>query len=202
MSPLAEPIYTAEEYLRLERVANHKSEFVNGRVYAMAGASSAHGAIIWNLARDIGAQIRGKPCRAWVTEMRVKVRPTGLYTYPDLAALRGAPPQYEDGHTDTLLNPTTIVEVLSESTEKYDRTAKFAHYQHLESLREYILIAQDQPHVERYVRDGEAWRLFMIVGVDASFTIETLGCTLALRDIYDGVDFSPPDAREPVLRSR
>lgn len=199
MPTLAHRIYTPDEYLRLERAADHKSEFVNGRIYAMSGASRDHNQIVFNLAREIGTQIRGRPCAAFVNDMRVKVPRTELYTYPDLVALCGEA-LLEDSHNDTLLNPSVIVEVLSASTASYDRGEKFAHYQSLDSLREYILISQNLPRVEQYVRTGELWMLNAINGLDASVSIETLGCTLALADIYERVEFPAVLEREPVLR--
>ncbi|HSU15029.1 Uma2 family endonuclease [Longimicrobium sp.] len=195
MSPLVQPVYTPDEYLRLERSAGHRSEFVNGRIYAMGGASHAHNLIVFNLAREIGAQLRGRPCEAYVNDMRVKVRQTGIYAYPDLVALCEEP-RFEDGDFDTLLNPTVIIEVLSESTEKYDRGEKFAHYRRLDSLREYILVSQDRQRAEKYVRDGEGWVLTEVSGAEASLTIETLGCTIALAEIYERVEFSAPADRE------
>jgi Uma2 family endonuclease len=194
MPPLAQPVYTAEEYLRLERLADHKSEFVNGRIYAMGGASHAHNLIVFNLAREIGARLRGRPCEAYVGDMRVKVHQTGLYTYPDLAALC-EPPRFEDRAVDTLLNPSVIVEVLSDSTEKYDRGETFAHYRRLESLREYVLVSQDRRRVEKFVRGGDGWVLTEVSG-DGVLTIETLGCTIPLDDLYDRVELPAPGERD------
>lgn len=189
MSPLAQPIYTPDEYLRLERAADHKSEFVNGRIYAMAGASRVHNRIVFNLAREIGAQLRGRPCDAYVNDMRVKVTQTGLYSYPDLAALCDEP-RFEEELLDTLLNPAVIVEVLSDSTEKNDRGIKFAHDRRLASLREYVLIAQDQPNVEKFVRINEVWTLEEAGGRDGVLALESIGCTIPLAEIYDGIEFT------------
>src|SRR5919108_290049 len=183
--------YTPEEYLALERAARHKSEYVNGRIYALAGASRAHNLIAGNVFAELRAQLRGRPCEAYINDMRVKVSQTGLYTYPDVAALCGEP-QFEDAHLDTLLNPTVIVEVLSESTEGYDRGEKFAHYRRLESLREYVLIAQDKVRIERYVRDGERWVLTEIDSLDDTLALASIGCELRLREVYERVDLSRP----------
>ena len=199
MSPLAQPIYTPDEYLRLERAADHKSEFVNGRIYAMVGSTRWHNFIAGSVYAELRAQLRGRPCEVYSSDMRVKVSATGLYTYPDVSALCGEA-LIEDSRGDTLLNPSVIVEVLSDSTEKYDRGGKFAHYRSLDSLREYVLILQNLPRVEQYVRDGELWTLKAINGLDASICIEILGCTLALADIYDRVEFPPIVEREPELR--
>lgn len=199
MSTLAHRIYTPDEYLRLERAADHKSEFVNGRIYAMSGASRWHNFIAGSVYAELRAQLRGRPCEVYSSDMRVKVSASGLYTYPDVSALCGEA-LLEDSHNDTLLNPSVIVEVLSASTASYDRGEKFAHYRSLDSVREYILISQNLPRVEQYVRTGELWMLNAINGLDASVSIETLGCTLALADIYERVEFPPVLEREPVLR--
>jgi Uma2 family endonuclease len=193
MSQLAERVYTAKEYLALERAADHKSELVNGRIYAMAGASVPHNLIVLNLSAEIRARLRGGPCSVLVNDMRVKVGPTGMYTYPDVVALCD-PPELEDAHGDTLLNPAVIIEVLSDSTEKYDRGEKFAHYRKLETLREYILVAQDKIRIEQYVRHGEHWMLGEISDPADTLRIETLGCEIALRDIYDRVELASPIA--------
>jgi Uma2 family endonuclease len=187
MTPLVERVYTAKEYLALERAAEHKSELVNGRIYAMTGASVPHNFIAGNIFAEIRAQLRGRPCSVFVNDLRVKVRPTGMYTYPDVVALC-EPRQLEDSHGDTLLNPAVIIEVLSDSTEKYDRGEKFAHYRKLESLREYILVSQDSILVEQYVRHGEHWMLSEISDPEGTLNIGTLGCEVALRDIYDQVE--------------
>jgi Uma2 family endonuclease len=193
MSQLAERVYTAKEYLALERAADHKSELVNGRIYAMAGASVPHNFIAGNIFAEMRAQLRGRPCSVLVNDMRVKVGPTGMYTYPDVVALCDLP-ELEDAHGDTLLNPAVIIEVLSDSTEKYDRGEKFAHYRKLETLREYILVAQDKIRIEQYVRHGEHWMLGEISDPADTLRIETLGCEIALRDIYDRVELASPIA--------
>jgi Uma2 family endonuclease len=187
MSPLTERVYTADEYLAFERAAEYKNEFVTGRICPMTGASLSHNLIVGNLGAEIGVQLRGGPCSVLVSSMRVKVSRTGMYAYPDVVALC-EPPQLEDAHKDTLLNPAVIIEVLSRSTEGYDRSEKFAHYRKLDTLREYILVAQDKVRIEQYVRHGEHWVLGEISDPAASLRIETLGCEVALRDIYDRVD--------------
>lgn len=172
MPPLAQPRSTPNEYLARERKAKHKSEYLYGRIYAMAGASRPHNLIVLNLAAELRAQLRGEP-------------------------------RFEDAHVDTLLNPTAIVEVLSESTERYDRGEKFAHYRRLEFLTEYVLIAQDKLRVELYVRQGEHWVLTEISDGSGMLSLASLGCTLALRDIYERVEFpgaeeSTPDHPNPI----
>ncbi len=184
-----QPHYTAEEYLALERKAEYKSEYVDGMIIALAGASRSHSLIVFNLARGLGPQLVGRPCEAYVSDMRVRVSPAGLYTYPDLVAVCGEI-FFEDEHTDTLLNPTVIVEVLSPSTEAYDRGEKFAHYRRLESLQEYVLVSQARVRIESYVRQGARWILSEASALDATVRLESIGCDLVLRDVYDKVRFA------------
>ncbi|MFH1114991.1 MAG: Uma2 family endonuclease [Pseudomonadota bacterium] len=184
-----QPHYTAEEYLALERKAEYKSEYVNGTIIAMAGAGRWHNLIVLNLGREISGQFIGRPCEAYVSDMRVGVSPAGLYTYPDLVAVCGEV-LFEDEQTDTLLNPTVIVEVLSPSTEAYDRGEKFAMYRRLESLQEYVLVSQDKVRVESFVRQGARWILSETSTLDATVRLESIGCDLALRDVYDKVRFA------------
>jgi Uma2 family endonuclease len=196
MSPRPEPLATPAEYLARERTASTKSEYVNGRVYAMAGASRVHNVIVGNTFAELRAQLRGRGCEAYVSDMRVKVGPTGLYTYPDVAALCDEP-RFEDDHFDTLLNPSLIIEVLSPSTESYDRGEKFAHYRRLETLNDYVLISQGTSRVEHYRREGDHWMFTEVDDLQAELAIASLGCVLKLREIYDRVDLpsDPADAR-------
>lgn len=180
--------WTAEDYLAFERASDEKHEFINGNVYLMTGASREHNLIVFNLAVSLGTQLRGRDCEAYAGDMRVRVRPRD-YVYPDLAVVC-EPPQFEDAQVDTLLNPTLLIEVLSPSTEQYDRGRKFESYRALASLREYVLIAQDRPHIERYVRQSHGeWLLSEANGLDASLELPSIGCTLALADVYAKVDF-------------
>lgn len=209
--------YTPEEYLALERKAEYKSEYINGRiyplhrtiaeeaervngqVYAMAGASERHNLIALNVAGEIRNQFKGRPCRAYVNDMRVKVSPTGMYTYPDVVAVCGEP-HLEDRQVDTLTNPTVIVEVLSPSTEAHDRGEKFAHYRKLDSLMEYVLVAQDTMRVEHYTRrddSGVEWVLREISTPDGTLYLHSIDCAVALSDIYDKVQFSS-DENAPI----
>lgn len=188
MTLLAERVHSAEEYLALERASDHKSELVDGRIYATTGASMPHNQIVLNVSAELRARLRGRPCRVFANEQRVKVSRTGMYTYPDVVALCD-PPRVEDAQLDTLLNPGVIFEVLSSSTEAYDRGEKFAHYRKIESLREYILIAQDQVRVDQFVRHGEHWMLSEITEISDTVRIETLGCEIPLSEIYDLVEF-------------
>jgi Uma2 family endonuclease len=195
MSTALQHRYTPEEYLALERKAEHKSEYFAGEIFAMSGASRKHNLITFNLAREIGNQLRGRPCEAYVADMRVKVTPTGLYTYPDVVVVCGEP-RFEDSHVDTLLNPTVIFEVLSESTEAYDRGRKFANYRRLASQQEYVLIAQDRVHVEQYRREGDHWLFTEVRDAEGVLALPTIGCELPVREIYDRVDLGASEGEE------
>lgn len=188
MSLQPKPRLTPEDYLALERSADFKSEYFDGEIFAMTGASEPHNLIVINTIRELSAQLKKQPCKVYANDMRVKVDPTGLYTYPDVVVVCGKA-QLEDAHLDTLLNPTLIVEVLSDSTEAYDRGRKFEHYRKLESLAEYVLIAQHQPHVESYRRQPDHhWLLTECSGLDGALRLESIDCELALAEIYDKVE--------------
>jgi Uma2 family endonuclease len=189
MSTLPKKRYTPTEYLALERQAECKSQYFDGEIFAMAGATRRHNLIAMNVGRELSVQVRGRPCEAYPSEMRVKVSPTGLYTYPDVVVVCGEP-RFEDNHEDTLLNPTLIVEVLSPSTEDYDRGRKFAHYRQIDSLAEYLLVAQERRHVERYRRqESGEWLLWETDRPDDTVALSSIGCELALVEVYDKVTF-------------
>jgi Uma2 family endonuclease len=178
--------YTPEEYIALERAAKFKSEFHDGHIYAMTGASREHNLVSVNIAGELRSQLKSRPCEAYLNDMRVRAADSRDYFYPDVVVVCGRP-EFEDEQVDTLLNPSALIEVLSLSTEAYDRGGKFARYRKIPSLREYLLVSQDQARIERYVRQGEAWLLTEAVGLEACMALETLGCTLALREVYDKV---------------
>ena len=179
------------EYLEFERKARLRHEYVNGRVYAMAGGRHAHNTVSANLLTALFVAYRGRPCIAYNSDQRVKSQVSGIYTYPDISALCGRP-QFEDAHQDTLLNPSLIVEVLSESTESYDRGAKFAHYRTIPSVQEYVLISQTERRVERFVRQPDnKWLMEELVG-DAVLHIDTGDVDVPLDTLYDKV-FDLPD---------
>lgn len=178
--------YTAEEYLSLERSASIKSEFHDGQIRAMTGASRAHNLITINIARELSQQLKSRPCEAYVNDMRVKAAKARSYHYPEIAVVCGTP-EFEDAQLDILLNPTLLIEVLSPSTEAYDRGGKFANYRKIASLREYLLVTQDQPGIERYLRQDEVWLLSEAEGLDASVSLESIACRLSLREVYDKV---------------
>jgi Uma2 family endonuclease len=179
--------YAPEEYLSLERTAPYKSEYFRGELFAMSGVSREHNLITGNVYRAISSQLQDRPCEVFIADMRVKVSPTGLYTYPDVA-VACEEPRFEDDEVDTLLNPTLIVEVLSPSTERYDRGKKFAHYQRVESLKEYVLVSQDAVLVERFLRQDEGWLLTVYRRRDDLLPLESVGVEVSLRAVYARVD--------------
>ena len=157
---------TADEYLALERQAETKSEYVDGGLYAMSGASPRHALITGNIVQALGSRLREKPCFVFPSDLRLHVSPTGLFTYPDVVVACGEL-KYRDDRRDTLLNPLVLFEVLSESTEAYDRGRKFEHYRSLASLAEYLLVAQDKPHVEQFVKQPSGrWLLGEMSGLE------------------------------------
>lgn len=178
---------SAEEYLAFDRASEVRHEFWNGEIFAMSGASWNHGLINGNLASLLRAHLRGRGCSVQSSDLRVQISETGLYAYPDLVVVCG-PPRFADPAFDTLLNPQLIVEILSDSTTTYDRTTKFAHYRKLESLTEYVLVAQDEWKVERYTRRGPGhWDYWENLGPDAELELPSLGVKLTLGEIYEGV---------------
>ena len=187
MSAAPQLLLNPQEYLARERAAAFRSEFYRGEMFAMAGASLEHCLIKDNVARETGYQLKGGPCRVVTSDMRVKVDATGLYTYPDVVIYCDEP-QFEDGRLDTLLNPRALVEVLSDSTEKYDRGAKAAHYRRIPSLQEYVLIAQDRMLVERYVRQADgSWLLTEFSDTAGDFAFGSIQVRIPLAENYRGV---------------
>lgn len=189
MSSQIKPYISPEEYLTIERQSEYRSEYLNGEIFAMTRASRKHNLVGGNIFGEIRQQLKGRQCEAYASEMRVKVTATGLYTYPDVVVVCGEP-KFEDKYFDTLLNPTVLVEVLSPSTERYDRIAKSSYYRTLDSLAEHLLVAQDEVRLEQYVKqpDGQ-WLLFESTSLDAIVELPSIGCSLALRDVYDKVTF-------------
>jgi len=181
-----------EEYLEQERASEFRSEYVAGEIFAMSGASPAHNTIALNVAAELRAQLRGRRCSVFISDMRVKTFKRA-YRYPDVVALCGEP-RFDDSQRDTLLNPSLIVEVLSESTEKVDRGEKFSEYRRLESLREFVLVSQHRPQVERYERRDDLWVLSDFTELEQRVELPSIGCTLTLGDIYERVEFAAVSA--------
>ncbi len=190
MSAVRQQTMTVAEYLAFERASEEKHEYLNGEIFLMAGATGNHNVVQINTAASLHAQLRKRPCITYGSDMRVRVDDSGLYTYPDISVVCD-PPEFEGEDQDTLLNPTLIIEVLSPSTESYDRGRKFQHYRTLASLQEYVLVAQDSAHIERYLRQpGDEWLLADATGLDARIELASIGCTLALADVYEKVSFA------------
>src|SRR5947208_2764400 len=172
---------TPEEYLAIERQAASKSEYVNGCIVAMAGASEEHILIVTNVVAELRSRLKGQPCRTYSNDMRVRVSATSLYTYPDVIVVCGER-RFDDTQKDTLLNPTLIVEVLSESTEAYDRGAKFGFYRTIGSLAEYLLVAQDECRVEQFVKQPDGrWLLSDYRSPEEVVELGSVQCRLALK---------------------
>ncbi|MGH9943781.1 MAG: Uma2 family endonuclease [Pyrinomonadaceae bacterium] len=187
MSQPAKTYITPEEYLALERQAEYKSEYYDGEIFAMTGASRQHNLITLNIGAELRDQLKGRACETYQSDMRVHVPATGLYTYPDVVVVCGEP-QLEDEHFDTLLNPILIVEVLSKSTARYDRASKFTDYRSIPSFAEYLLVAQDVCRVEQFTkqRDGR-WLLTDFCSLDDVILLDSIQCSLSLKEIYDKV---------------
>ena len=180
---------TPEEYLAMERQNDYKSEYIDGEVFAMTGARRRHNLITFNIAGALSPQLRGRPCEAYVSEMRVRIPKRG-YMYPDAVIVCGEP-QLEDDYFDTLLNPTVLIEVLSESTEQYDRGKKFSLYRTIDSLAEYILIAQDECKVEQYTKQPDGrWMLSDHRSLEDVVELASVQCPLALREVYEKVNLT------------
>ena len=189
---------TPEEYLAGERLAETKSEYFAGEVYAFAGTTWDHGLIVGNLVREIGTQFKGRSCQVCPTDLRVQVSPDGPYTYPDVVAVCGEP-RFVDDQFDTLLNPTAIIEVLSDSTEARDRGWKLRHYQKLASVEEIVLVAQDLVRVEQYIRQPSGlWLMWSTEDMDDVLRMPAIQCEVPLREIYDKVEFLAPAAAEAL----
>lgn len=186
--------FTVQEYLALEEKALDRHEFDNGEVLAMSGGTLNHSQVAANLIGELRARLKGKPCRALDSNMRVRLEEAGKYVYPDVTVVCG-PPEFDsaDRKKTTIVNPSVIVEVLSDSTEKYDRGRKLDAYMTLASLKEYVLVAQDEPAVETFTRhpDGR-WTFRAFRGIEQSVRFESLQIEIPLREVYLNVEFPPP----------
>ena len=189
MSAVLRNRYTPQEYVALERSAQHKSEFYRGELFAMVGGSPRHNDIAGNIYHALRNLLKGRDCRPYHSDQRIRVNPAGLHTYPDVLVVCGQL-ELDEADVDAVTNPRIIFEVLSKSTESYDRGKKFELYRGMDSLAEYILVSQEEPHVERFVRQlDSSWRLTEAKGLAESLELTTISCRLALADIYDNVAF-------------
>jgi len=192
-SAMRQPYVGPEDYLAYERQAETKSEYIDGQVFAMSGASREHVLIAGNVAFEARRQTRGHGCEVYASDMRVRVTRTGMYTYPDVAVVCGEP-QFEDAEVDTLLNPTVLVEVLSPSTEAYDRGAKFAHYRRLDSLRHYVLVSPTERRIEVFSRAGDVWEYREASEPGETVGLAAIGVVLDLEDVYADVPLATATA--------
>lgn len=184
---------TREEYLAFERTSEEKHEYINGEGVLMTGASRKHNIIAGNIYAFLHRQLIETNCEIYQSDMRVKIEMTGRYVYPDVCVVCEEP-RLEDANFDTLLNPTVVFEVLSPSTEGYDRGDKFLHYRSITSLTDYVLVAQDRYHMEQFTRQSDhTWLLRDLRMPDAILTIDSIGCQLALVDVYRKVQIDEDD---------
>ena len=199
---------TVEEYLEAERESPERHEFIDGQIYLMAGESGKHGDISVNITSEIRFQLKGKDCRARAKDTKIKSggysqkkanSTKGMFSYPDLVVICGEP-EYHDKFKDIVLNPQVIIEVLSDSTEVFDRSAKFTRYRMFnQTLTDYVLVSQDKPMVEHFIReDDNSWKLNIYFGLDKTLEIESIECRLKLSEIYDRIEF--PEETHQLLR--
>jgi Uma2 family endonuclease len=197
MSAQPKKYYTPEEYLALERASHEKHEYLNGEIFTMSGARYSHTVTCMNISVALRPQLRKRGCNIVANDLRVHIPATGLYAYPDLVLVCGKP-EFLDGEFDTLLNPIVIIEVLSDSTERYDRTTKFDHYRSIPSLQEYVLVAMKEPRIERFRRNKEEsvrpelvmWSYQAATRLDGSITLEAVESSLLLSEVYEDIDFT------------
>ncbi len=178
------------EYLRLEREAETRSEYYDGEVFAMAGGTRSHSLIATNLLGELPSRLKAADCVAYNSNLRVKVEATGLLTYPDVSVVCGEQ-RFLDEQEDTLLNPTVVIEVLSNSTEAYDRGKKFEHYRQIPSCCEYLLVSQTEPRIEHFIRQPKGeWTLKEAVGLSAEIKVPSLRMVLPLKEVFAKVRFT------------
>ena len=188
-TPKTKKKLTEDEYLAIEADADYRSEYYNGEMFAMAGANEGHNALKDNLIGELHAPLKDGPCRTYSSDMRVKVKRTGLYTYPDIVIVCGEPEIEHRQGLDNLLNPRVVIEVLSKTTESYDRGTKFRHYKRLASVKEYVIVSSDRLCIDRFVRqDDETWVLTTFDKPSGKMVLESVPVRIPLADIYRGVD--------------
>lgn len=209
--PRTETVYTENEYLALERASQERHEYLDGQIYLMAGESTAHGAICTNSGGQLYIQLKGGPCQVFSKDTKVRSGPIpklrhssqGLYSFPDLVVVCGEP-QFLDEHRDVLINPKVIIEVLSPTTEAFDRGEKFLRYRtYLDSLTDYVVVAQSQPLIEHFARDANGQWVIAATATDLSQSVvlNSIGCTLRLSEVYDRIvfpDHLPEEPPEPA----
>jgi Uma2 family endonuclease len=205
MASLTSTFITPEEYLERERLAETKSEYYRGEIFAMAGATLTHARIVRNLVQKLGIHLGAGGCEVFSGEVRLYVPSIGLYTYPDVMVICGSP-ALTDSHVDTIMNPVVVIEVLSESTKDCDRGQKFENYRTISSLMEYVTIAEDRAHIEVWTRQpGNGWLLKETDGAAAtslqSFSLQSIGVELQLSEVYEKVDLVGRQASGTYLQT-
>jgi Uma2 family endonuclease len=189
---------TPEQYEEIEERSEIRHEYYRGEMFAMAGTTENHTLIAGNIARELGNRFEGRPCKVYQSDMRVKVRETGLYTYPDVVAVCG-PARFDHAKKTTLVNPTVVIEVLSPSTELYDRTRKLDHYKAIESLVEIALVAQDHARIDLLRRVEDRWEWTTCLDLEDVLRLESVGCEIPLARVYDRVELQEtPRLRQVV----
>ncbi|EFO81594.1 protein of unknown function DUF820 [Oscillochloris trichoides DG-6] len=190
MTAQPQPFMSEEEYRAFEMTSPHKHEYYQGEIFAMSGGSEAHNLLAGNAYAALHAQLRRRPCRVYNSDQRIKILATGLHTYPDVTVVCGQP-QFVEAARLTLTNPSVIIEVLSPSTERYDRGMKFRHYRAIPSLQDYILIAQDDYRIEHYTRQEHTiWHMHEAIGLSTQIVISSIECLLSVADVYEKVELA------------
>jgi Uma2 family endonuclease len=192
MTALPKEKYTLEEYLELDRKSEERLEFWNGEIFSMSGVSEQHDRIESNLMFKLRLQHEDRDCRLFTANMRIKVPTAPPYRYGDLSGLCGSPAFEKIGGVDVLINPTLIIEVLSDSTEAYDRGDKFTHYKSIPTLTEYLLIAQHRPHVTQFSKQLDGWKNLEFNEMGDTVQVVSLGCEITLGEIYKNVNLTSP----------
>jgi len=188
MNAVPEQYISLDEYFKLEETGEIKHEYYRGAIFAVTGASMAHNQIVAAAGGSLDRQLDNKSCQPFFGDFRLKIAAAEVYTYPDISVVCGDV-KLDDGRSDTFLNPTVLIEVLSESTEAYDRIEKAEFYRTIPSLREYIFIAQDRPHIERYLRQAHGWLFTEYSSPDEEVVLDSIGCILTLAEVYKRVRF-------------
>jgi Uma2 family endonuclease len=191
--PAKTPQYSIQDYYRIENDATEKHEFRDGEILAMSGGSPRNARIAVNVSAELHNRLKGKPCQPYSSDLRVRFVGQQRTAYPDVSVICG-PIQYDpdDKAGHTVLNPRLIVEILSPSTEAYDRGDKFAAYRDIPSLEEYVLVLQHEPRVETYLRlDDGTWSLAPFAGLEMTARLRSIGVDLPLAEVYSGVEFTP-----------
>ncbi len=187
--------FSEAEYLAIERAADFKSEFFDGEMFAMSGGTPMHSLIATNLASEVRSKLKGGPCIPFNSDLRLKIIATGLCTYPDLSVVCG-PLEFAGAEDDVIVNPVLLAEVLSDSTEAYDRGKKFEHFRQIPTLKEYLLVSQKEPRIEQFLRDeSNEWRLREAAGLEARLELPSLKITIALSEVFANVKFGPSSLR-------